>query len=37
MAQEQELLKQLSQATDLTAAARAVRELERNFLYMVPL
>jgi len=33
MPQEQELLKQLSQAADLTAANQAVRELERHFLY----
>jgi len=33
MAQEEELLKQLSQAGDLTAAIHAVRELERHFLY----
>jgi hypothetical protein len=33
MAQEQELLKQLSQATNLAAATKAVRDLERHFLY----
>jgi len=33
MAQEQELLTQLSQATDLDAAAKIVRQLERHFLY----
>jgi len=33
MAQEQELLMQLGQATDLTAATKVVRELERHFLY----
>ena len=33
MAQEQELLMQLSQVTDLTSAGKVVRELERHFLY----
>ena len=33
MAQEQDLLTQLSQATDLRSAKRIVRELERHFLY----
>lgn len=33
MAQEQELLTQLSQTTDLESAAKIVRELERHFLY----
>lgn len=33
MAQEQELLIQLAQATELSAAAKVVRELERHFLY----
>lgn len=33
MAQEQELLLQLSQAADLPAAREAVRALERHYLY----
>lgn len=33
MTQEQELLKKLSQATNLAAATKAIRELERHFLY----
>ena len=33
MAQEQELLTQLSKATGLKAATTIIRELERHFLY----
>lgn len=33
MAQEQELLLQLSRAADLRAAKEAIRELERDYLY----